>query len=319
MRSLHKLAKAEVKLGEILIHEGRIEEALLRFNAALAYVPQFPSATSGVDSVSAYNTRRNEKALKHYNLGSRARGEYPPSYNRSAYHSRIALAMDETMSRAEELRASSIRRIAHDRLRASEKSEEGGFYSAALVECKRIKAMLPDYEGIDARIARLEQEVEARKQCRDAEMILRKGDFDRADALLAKAFDLAVSGDVKAIISGVMQDSKQRRYGEAFLRARDLELDWKLEAALAGYEAIELVFKKDYPASDMEGFEGVRGRIREVGSTISEATDAFAKGEAAEKKGKLKEAVDHFGEAVAVYPGFKGLDARIAKLRAQLQ
>ncbi|MEE2885968.1 MAG: hypothetical protein VX951_00935 [Planctomycetota bacterium] len=319
MRSLHKLAESEVKDGEILMHEGRIEEALVHFTAALAYVPQFPSASTGVDNVTAYNSRRNQKAIKHYKLGSRARGEYPPSYNRSAYHSRIALDMDKTMSRAEELRVSSIRRIAHDRMAASEKSEEDGFYSAALVECKQIKAILPDYEGVDARIARLEKEVDARKQCRDAEMILRKGDFDRADALLAKAFDLAVSGDVKAIISGVMQDSKLRRYKEAFMKARDLELDWKLEAALVGYKAVEEVFKKDYPASDQEGFEGVRGRIREVGSTIAEANDAFAKGVAAEKASKLKEAIDHFAEAVAVYPGFKGLEARIAKLRAQLQ
>jgi len=319
MRSLNEMALNEVKEGEVLISEGRIEEALIHFQTALTHIPDFPSAETGIEAVNAYNERLLRKAEKHYKLGSRARGEYPPSYNRSAYHSQLALEMDETMTRAEQLRVSSIRRIAGDRLKAADKSEEGGFYSAALIECERVKAIHPESEGIDARIARLKKDVDARKQCRVAEMVLRKGDFDRADAMLAEAFDLAVSGDVKAIVSGVMQDSKQRRYKEAFLKSRDLELDWQLESALAGYEAIEVVFKKDYPASDTEGFEGVRIRIREVGMAIAEATDAFVKGEAAEKDGKLKEAVDLFSEAVAVYPGFKDLEARIKRLKAQLQ
>lgn len=321
MRARLKLAEREVKIGDIMIHEGRLEEAMVHFNKAMTYVPEYPPARAGDKAVKEHYQKRTEKAVEHYKLGSRARGEYPPRYNLSRYHSEIALNMDSSLSRAERLKRSSIRQIAQDRVRAAEKAEEKSFHSAALTEYKAVKLIMPEYEGIDEKIAILEKEVKARKMCRDAEMILRKAEFDRADELLAKAFDEAVSGDVKAIINGVMMSSKQRRYKEAFLKARDLELDWNLEKSLTGYEAIEKVFKNDYPPTHEEyeeGFEGVRARIREVKSTIEEATDAFNKGELAEKDGKLKEAIDHFGESVAVYPGFKDLESRITKLRAQL-
>ena len=317
-RALVKLAEREVRHGDILTHEGRLQESLEHFNKALRYVPDYPPAVAGLKNVIDRNRKRGDRAVEQYQLGSRARGEYPPSYNRSAYHSRIALEMDKSLTRAELLKESSIRRIAEDRVKAAEKAEEDGFHAAALADYKAVQSMLPDYEDIDVRVARLEKEVDARKKCRDAEMILRKNEFDRADELLGEAFDLAVSGDVKAIVSGVMQSSRLRRYKEALLRARDLELDWHLEKSLAGYKAIEEVFKKDYPPADQEGFEGVRVRIREIESTIAEATDAYKQGEAAEKAGKIKEAIDHFGEASAVYPGFKDLKARVAKLRAQL-
>jgi tetratricopeptide (TPR) repeat protein len=317
-RALLKLAVREVRHGDVLTHEGQLQESLEHFNKALLYVPEYPPAVVGVKNVKDRNRKKGDRAIEQYQLGSRARGEYPPSYNRSAYHSAIALEMDKTLTRAEVLKKSSIRRIAEDRVKAAEKAEEDGFHAAALTEYKAVKSILPDYEDIDVRLARLEKEVDARKKCRDAEMILRKNDFDRADELLGEAFDLAVSGDVKAIVSGVMQNSKTRRYKEAFLRARDLELDWHLEKSLLGYKAVEEAFKKDYQPTDEEGFEGVRVRIREVESMIAEATDAYKQGEAAEKAGKIKEAIDYFGEASAVYPGFKDLKARVAKLREQL-
>ena len=116
-----------------------------------------------------------------------------------------------------------------------------------------------------------------------------------------------------------MQTSRQHRYKEAFLKARDQELDWQLEDALLAYEAIDKEFAKDYDKDDKEGFEGVRVRILQVKNTIAEAKDAHEKGQKAEKAGKLKEAADHYSEAVAVYPGYQGLEAKIASLRSKLK
>jgi hypothetical protein len=48
------------------------------------------------------------------------------------------------------------------------------------------------------------------------------------------------------------------------------------------------------------------------------ASTAFATGQAAEKKGELKAAIEAYGEAVLVYPGYKGLDQRIEQLKAKL-
>ena len=91
--------------------------------------------------------------------------------------------------------------------------------------------------------------------------------------------------------------------------AKDHELERHFEQAAAAFSEIDAIWP---------GFKDVKARISDLESAIEVASTAFATGQAAEKKGELKAAIEAYGEAVLVYPGYKGLDQRIEQLKAKL-
>ncbi|MCA8956014.1 MAG: hypothetical protein KDC87_08065, partial [Planctomycetes bacterium] len=273
---------------------------------------EFKDAVEGIEAVNKLFKRRAERAQEHYVLGSRARGELPPSPQRALYHSTLSTELDPSLARAKNLQQQAGMQIAQARFQAAKVMADKGFHSAALAACKRIKDHWPEFPGIGERIATLTKEVEARTMCSQAEMLLRKNEFDQADKLLGKAFDTAISGDVKAIVSGVMRSAKLRRYESEYLKAKDLQRDWKLEAALSEFQRIAKAF-----SGQKGGFMDVAERIGRIEKEISEATDAWKQGQAAEQKNDLKGAIGFYKEALAVYPGFRGLDRRVAELEAK--
>jgi tetratricopeptide (TPR) repeat protein len=305
-RSREKLAESALRLAETLVSEGNLPGALKLYNKALSHVPEIPEAVEGIKKVNERYQKRTEKSSERYLLASRARGEQ--KFRQSHYQSGLAEELDASNEKAKELRVVAGRRLANELLDRARASEEKGFYAAALHDYEQVKADLPEAEGIDERIAAMGREVKARGLCEEAEMLTRKGEFDEAEKKLDEAFQMSKSE--RATVSGQMLDNKRHRSDELYQNAKDLELEHDYEAALEAFKAID----KAWPS---QGFLDVKARISGLESYIEEAEKSYKAGRAAEKAGKLKEAIEHYEEAVLVYPGFKNLERRIAELKTR--
>jgi tetratricopeptide (TPR) repeat protein len=187
--------------------------------------------------------------------------------------------------------------------------EEKGFYGAALMEYEAVFAVVPDLEGLKERIAAAKKEVDALELRRKAEMAMRRNEFDEADKLLNKAYDLTQAQ--KADLSGLLADNRQRRYEDRYRKAKDLELEYQFEAALEAYVAIDKAWSA--------GFLDVKARINTLSEDIEQAGKSMAEGQKLEKAGDLKKAIELYEEALTVYPGYKGLDQRVKGLKAKIQ
>jgi tetratricopeptide (TPR) repeat protein len=306
-RARMKLANEAMRLAATLRHEGNLQGALKLYNKALSHVPELSAAIVGIKKVNERYQARADKSGEHYLLGSRARGEQ--KFRQGHYHSGIAEEMDESNEKAKKLHSVTGKRLAAVLLDKAKEMESKGFYAAALQDYRQVKLELPDTEGLDARIEAMKTEVEVRGLCREAEMLTRKKEFDDAEKKLAEAFEKSRSE--KATVSGLMLDTKRLRYNEVYQGAKDLELEHDYEAALEVFKEIDKVWPS-------QGFLDVKARISGLEGHIKEALDSWMSGIAAEKAGKLKEAIDFFEEAVLVYPGYKNLEPHIKELKTRV-
>lgn len=306
-RAKQKLAKRAVKEGESQRSQGHLEKALLRFREALSYVPEHPGAVAGIETVNKFYRERYDEASEHYVKGSRARAE--DLIKQSKYHHGIASDKDPSMQRAKEGKEEAARQLAKARYERAKAMEEKSYFGAALMEYEAVRKVLPEAEGLQERIAAMQREVKAERIRREAEMAMRKQDYDAAKKMLNEAYELTTAQ--RADISGLLLDNRRRRYEELYRKARDLELEYKFEAALEGYKAIDKAWSS--------GFLDVKARIETLKNAIEQAQASMAEGQKHEKAGDLKGAVELYEEALAIYPGYKGLDERVKELRPRIR
>ncbi|MHC4513092.1 MAG: hypothetical protein ACYTKC_11685 [Planctomycetota bacterium] len=307
VRAKEKLAKRAVREGENQRSQGNLDAALLQFRKALSYVPEHPDAVAGIEDVNKYYKKRYDEASDHYIKGARARGEQ--LVVQSKYHNGIASEKDPSMREATKRQTEDARQLGRERYERARKMEEKGFYGAALMEYEAVFAVVPDLEGLKERIAAAKKEVDALELRRKAEMAMRRNEFDEADKLLNKAYDLTQAQ--KADLSGLLADNRQRRYEDRYRKAKDLELEYQFEAALEAYVAIDKAWSA--------GFLDVKARINTLSEDIEQAGKSMAEGQKLEKAGDLKKAIELYEEALTVYPGYKGLDQRVKGLKAKIQ
>jgi len=306
-RAKEKLAKRAVLEGDDQRGQGHLDKALLRFQEALSYVPEYPDAVAGIESVNKYYRQRYDEASEHFTKGARAHGE--ELIKQSKYHHGIAAEKDPSMREAQKREMEAAQRLAMDRYERAKIMEEKSFYGAALMEYQVVMKALPGIEGLKERITAMEKEVEAKQFRRDGEMAMRRGDFDDAEKLFNQAYEKTRAE--RADISGLLLDNRRRRHENLYRKAKDLELEYKFEAALEGYEAID----KAWPS----GFLDVKTRVGTLKNAIEQAQKSMAEGQKHEKAGDLKKAIELYEEALANYPGYQGLDRRIKGLKAKIQ
>ena len=302
-RAKEKLAKEAVREAGALQLEGDLEGALKLLNKATAFIPEYGPAVAGITSITGRYQDRAEKASGRYNLGSRASGEL--QWRQTYYQTGLALDLDPSLERAKKLHEKSGRRLAMETFQEAREMEANGLYAAALMDYTGIAEGWPDTQGLAERIETVGREVKAKELSRQAAMLTRKKEFDKADELLSEAFTL--SDSEKAEVSGLMLENKIGRYEVEYHRAQDFELEQQFEAALEAYRAIDAVW--------VNGFLDVKTRISYLSAAVEEATKAWQRGLKAEEQGDTEVAIDAYEEALLLYPGFKDLEERLKKLR----
>ena len=282
-----------------------VRQALLHYQKARDFVPDFPDALAGERKVKERYQKKFDDAIEHYVKGSRARGE--DHHQQSKYHNEIAIEKDPSLTKAEQRRRESSRLLANERYDRAKAMEEKGFYGAALMEYEAIVRVIPDAPELKERVAAMQKEVEAAGMRRNAEMEMRRSNFDEAEKLLDSAYE--VSRHQRADLSALMLDNKQRRWEERYRKAKDLELEYEFEAALEVFREIDKAWKK--------GFLDVKTRISGLEGAIEEAGKLLAAGQKHEAAGDLKKAIEAYEDALSHYPGYKGLDKRVKELRGK--
>lgn len=302
-KARHKLANKAVAQGDNQRGGGDLENALRSYHEALGHVNGHAAALEGVEKVAKTVKKMQARAEDHYVQGVSALGEQ--LYGMTWYHMVNAVAMDPSHSKAKKSRDEAGQRLIRDRYERATELQEAGYFGAALKEFLSVKEQAPGYDGLDDRIAHMRREVEAERLVRDAEMAAFKRHYVDASQLLEQAYETTISQQAEIVDLQILV--RERDLDDRYKQARILELENRLEEALAAYREIDEMWDG--------GFKDVKAVISSIESTLEVAERAYELGVEAEDRGDLTQAIDAFEEALLVYPGFRDLEGRIAELR----
>jgi tetratricopeptide (TPR) repeat protein len=297
-----KAAERETTAGRDAFLLGDLEGALRAYYRALQFVPAHEPAEEGLAAVAQELARRRRKADEHYVQGVRALGE--SLFGQTYYHMFNSERNDPAREDAARKKAIATGRLAEDRFAFAQESEAQMKWLAALSDYRSVKAMAPDFPGVDAKIKEMEREVEASELTRLAELTIVRGDIAEAIELLQKAYDTSELDRVR--MSELLLAAREKERELEFERAKDLAYDHRLEEALELFEKIE---------TRWPGYSNVRARISTLAETIRLVQEAYDRGVTAQADGKQEEAAKAFREVLASWPGYRDAEQRLEQAR----
>jgi len=306
-KALQKLAKRATEAGDGLRLRGKLEEALEQYHQAESYVPGYADAERGARLVSEVFSSRRDKGQTNYVRGMRAQAG--GLFEQTRYHMQIALDNDPSLAAAAERRTAAQRQLAEQRLSEARVAETRGLYETALREYKAVQTAFPDLAGdLAGRVASMQREVDAAAKLNEGTLLVQRGDFARARALLEQAYEESASqrAAISAQLVALREADLQRRY----LAAMDLEFDYRYEDALRAYHELD---------DSWPGQLDVRTRIQNLESALELAGEAKAKGEAAEANGDAEAAISAYREALTYVPKFADLGQRVERLKEKVK
>lgn len=320
--ALEWIAKARLKLadrartaGDAQRVQGKLDLALGYYQEALRHVSDHALGLEGLRRIEkAYEERARRAKDEHMQA---VRAMFDRRYNEVLHHETIALEHDPSHEDARALHERVIVVIAEEQYARARKVEEDRKYGAALMEYTMVREMVPDYPGLEEHIEHMKKEVDAEALIREAEMVIRRAQYQAeedvrremfADAskLLQEAFQLSISQ--QATISEYMVIAREKEYETHYYAAKDLELQSKFEEAVEAYKAID----GEWP----DGFMDVKARVTDLEEAIAQAEQAYATGQEAEREGDIKAALEAYRYALLFYPRYKDLEEKIKALSA---
>jgi len=307
-KAQEKLAGKAAQRGDEHERSGELLEALMAYDEALDHVANFPRALAGIESVAKTVKSRQERAEDHYTRGVAALGEqlYPETW----YEMVNAVTLDPKM-----VKATQKRDVAHDHLLASRFQsavdlEEAGYHAAALTEYQTIQQQDPTFEGINQRVEHMRREAKVDALVRDAEMAVLKRDFDKAREALDEAYETTITQKHRVVELQILV--KEGYSEDLYQKARICQFENRKEDALALFKKID----EDWSG---EGFKDVKTWISSLEAELAEARAGYERGQKAEQEGNLEAAIEAYDDALLYYPGFMGLDSKIAELKKKLE
>ena len=305
-RCFDKLAAKAVAVGDEFLRTGEFDKALAAYIEAERNVPGLLAAVEGADKVRQAVANLNERAQQQFLEAVRKLPEF--RFVEVRWHTANSLTNNPSRQDAEVLRVRANHEIALGTLARGQECQKKDQFGAALVEFRTAKKLEKTLPGIDEAIAQMERELQATWLGERAQIDMRMGRFEVANAGLKKAFELSTLA--RGGISELMIESRKQEAQRDHKNGRDFEIQGKKSEALAAYEALS----KGWP----EGFLDEKARIDGLRSDIDMAEKEWAAAEAAEAAGELKQALEHFLASEQYYPEWKNGKERIASLRARL-
>ena len=302
-RAIRKQALQAVQLGDEMLLRKDLEGALTSYLRAESLQPGLAEAIDGSENVRLALGKLSDKAQRQFLEAVRKLPEF--RFVEVRWHSDIAFDNAPEREDAEQLSQRAQRELAQKALERGRECLDDDQFGAALLEFRNARKLDPDLEGIDARIAEVEQEVRAATLMAKAQVAMRGGNFEIAREQLDEAF--AISTLSRGGISELMLQLRRREGDMQYQAARDLEILGKKEAALAAYEALA----QKWP----DGFEDEQARIEGLKLDIDSAKTEWAAAEAAEAAGDAAAALQHYRAAMQFYPGWQDGAARIERLQ----
>ena len=318
--ALDWVAKARAKLADRAANEGdglrtqdNLEAALEKYQEALRHVPGHVQAMDGQRSVEEAYDQRIRRAKDEHMRGVRKMPER--RYNEVWRHETTALDNDPSHEDARTLHERVLRVLADEQFARAVQVEDERKFGAALIEYLTVKELIPDYEGLEEHIEHMRDEVDAEALVLEADMVLRRAQYEAEESrrdelfaeareLLQEAFDTSISGQAR--ISEQMVIARRIEYETYYYAARDLELQYKYEDSIEAYTAID----GEWP----DGFMDVKARITDLEESVAEAEAAYKTGQEAERQGDIPAAIAAYRYALVQYPTYKGLEEKVKAL-----
>ena len=304
----HKQAKNLVTEGDRLLSQGEFQAAMAKYLESQRIVPRFELAQNGMERVKDELARMDAVAQTQFLQAVRKYPEF--RHIEVAWHAEAVLRHtpdpdDERRANAAKLRDEARVERARAKLAEAEACERLDKFGAALVLYRQAYKLDPALEAAQQSIERMNSELEALGLIESAQLIMRNGEFEKASTLLKEAFEKSTLS--RGAISELMIQNR-RLEGEAEYRAaRDLEVMGKKSEALAAFEALG--------AKWPDGLEDEDARVDALRIDIAGAKEEWEAAEAAEAKGELEAALDHFISSQQFYASWRDAQAQIDRLK----
>ncbi|QDU85569.1 hypothetical protein Pla163_27010 [Planctomycetes bacterium Pla163] len=281
--------------------DGDYDGAAELYREAVALWPRDEFAADGLERIEMLAAWRNARGREYYNNGIRDLRNRRMAESLRSFRAAVdLLAQDPSaLQRAEEV----LTMQAEERIQLADQLLDEGLYHAAAAEYRYAKILLDDLDGVDAKIASADLEVEVLDGLGAADRMLRHGQPDESIALLE---DLAERTVLQGAKVGVALDAaREARLESLYETALELERDFHFEEAIDAYA---------YVISEAGGFyKDAISRKRTLGSYVDLATELYAEfADASDDEARL----DALHKIELFWPTYRDVPARVAELEA---
>jgi tetratricopeptide (TPR) repeat protein len=295
-KTRRKLADRWLNHGLELHANDNLQGAFDAYEKALQYVPGDQSAVSGMAQAVLVMNHRDELAETYYNDGMHALSDYWLEQARARF----------TYAKKYEENDRTERRIEHvDELLATERVvvgntfEEDGIYGAARNEYRLALAADPKNEEARAGFERMAVEAKATAKLDEAQMMVLRGEFERAEELLTEG--QALSDRQSERFEAARIDIAEERLGRAYQTALNLEKDFLFPQAIEAYQAI---------LDDVQYYRDVLTRQGTLEEYVQRARELYAESRAVQGAERL----ELLRQIEIFWPDYQGIGEEIERL-----
>jgi tetratricopeptide (TPR) repeat protein len=301
-KAIEKLAIRATDQGDELARSGKLEDALLRYNEALGFIPGDERATTGLEELGEVWSSNRQRARLHFLDGLRAGSDNLSG--QSLYHLRRALELDPGLEEARAPLAEAERRVQEDLLETARDMIERGSYHGAKHAIESAPQSMRTLPGVEELLSLANAEIEVNDLRDDGQIALARGELTVARAKLEAAFEK--SAKRREQIGEMLLALRGRELEAEYLAAKDLELLGSLDAAIEAYAKLD---------ARSPSYRDVRDRTRELKVRVEEAKKAYDLGIAAQEAGQTEAALTHFADVLLYWTNYRDVAERIASLR----
>jgi tetratricopeptide (TPR) repeat protein len=281
--------------------DGDYDGAAELYREAVALWPKDEFAADGLERIETLAAWRTERGREYYNNGIRDLRNRRMAESLRSFRAAVdLLAQDPSaMHRAEEV----LRMQAEERLQLADQLLDEGLYHAAAAEYRYAKVLLDDVDGIDAKIASAELEVEVLGSLGEADRMLRHGQADDSIALLEELAERTVLQGAEV---GVALDAaREVRLESLYETALELERDFHFPEAIEAY---------DFVLTEAGGFyKDAISRKRTLGSYVDLADELYTEyTDAADDEARL----DALHKIELFWPTYRDVPERVAEFES---
>lgn len=281
-----------------------LDEAAARYERAIEYWPDHSRAIQGYADVLVRINYRATRADDYYESSIRLHREYALARAKHDLQSANKYRPDDDRIAR---RVSQVERdLAYDHIALARDFELQGIYFAARNEYRIAQLVDPTNEEAAAGVEQMDVEIEVALALQECDMLIRREEFDRAEALLDEAQGKSPRQD--DAIAAARERIEGAHWTELYDRALTYEHDFRYEEAVATY--LDLLGRSG-------GFYGdARTRVDTLTSLIEQGQDLYAQALEAEDP---EVALGLLRQVDLVWPEYADVSDRIAALEAQLE
>jgi tetratricopeptide (TPR) repeat protein len=295
VKTHYKLADKWIAIGNEAFASENFAGASEAYTNVLEYVPNHPSALSGLGQVTILINYRTGLGEDYYKEGIRALSDYRLRRARRGFTATTKYLpdLDRAVRRATEV----DRLLAQQRVEVAKGFELDGLYAAALNEFRFAHALDGENPEATEGLTRLELEAEAAEFLRDARMKIYRRQFGEALELLEQGEQRSISqqAEFEATRESILGEQLEALYQ----RGLDLEHDGLYAEAIGAYA--DLLRRVEY-------FKDARARKSTLEGYIEMAASYYEKAMAAQDPAVR---LEHLRSIEGFWPDYKSPDDKV--------